>query len=662
MTALVIVESPGKLKKISAILGSGYVVKASVGHVRDLPKKELGVDLATFRPEYQATERGADVLKGLKAEVAKAEAVYIASDPDREGESIAWHLVDALKLKGAKRITFNEISEKAVKAAIAAPRGLDMALVHAADARRVLDRLIGWHVSPVLSDAAGEQLSAGRVQSPAVRLVVDRERAIKNFKPVNHFGVDLHFDGGEGGLKWKAAWDTKPHLSPGAECLLDAGLAVRVAEVRQVAVSSYEETETRSPPKAPFTTSALQQAASAALKMKPAATIKAAQSLYEAGKISYLRTDSPNLSDDGYADAVAAARGAAWPVAAARRTWQAKEGAQEGHVAISPTHCSEVEAGENEAERALYRLIRLHTLASVLDDAVYAVRTANLAGVEGQGAPVRFVARGKTLISKGWKAVYEAAEEPESDPIEDGSDNPVPKLAGRSSLTAASGAVIAKVTKAPGRFKQATLVKELERQGIGRPSTYAAILEHITTRGYISEDSKDFLHAEPAGEKVVDGLAGKCKFVDLNYTRLLEAALDDIAAGKAEFLPVVAAAHSILSAELAAVRSAGAPVVPCPVCAKPMKRIQRKDKTGFFWSCSGYPDCKHSQPDVDGKPGERQARVETPPADRVYFEVKFDDREKAKKAGLRWDGEAKKWFAPSQAAALAVKGFKRCSK
>lgn len=662
MSTLIIVESPGKTRKIRAILGAGYSVVASVGHVRDLPDEgEIGVEPPDFKPQYQPTERGKDVLKRLKADVAAADTVLLATDPDREGEAIAWHLADALHLKAPKRIAFQSITDKAVKAAIVSPRPLDMDLVHAQEARRVLDRLVGWIASPALSNATGQALSAGRVQSPAIRLVVERERAIRAFKPLRHYGVELAFDSAEGTTQWRAQWDTAPHRPAGQDRLLDEGLAARVAAVRAVAVTAFEDSETRSAPPAPFTTSTLQQAGEAKLALSPATTMELAQKLYEQGAITYHRTDAPNLSDEGYTAVAEYVRDAGLPLSPVRRSWKAKEGAQEAHEAIRPTHLDQAEAGETEQERALYRLIWARAVASQLADAVYAVRTVRLTGTTSTGEAAGFEARGKTLTDKGWKAVYDEPDEDApgqdaGDADDNQADNPVPAIAEGQAITAANGRVIAKTTKAPPRFKESTLIKELERLGIGRPSTYAAILKNITGRRYLAKSAKGFLSPEPPGEAVVDGLVTRCQFIELDYTRALEDALDAIAAGKASYLPVVAAAHGRLVAEVAGLAGAAASAHSCPTCGKPLRRRPGKAPGTYWWGCTGYPECKTTRPDDDGKPGEREP---IDPATLVYFSVPFAKREKAKKLGMRFDGQRRQWYAPDATIAKAAKAVFR---
>ncbi|HHK5839844.1 TPA: type I DNA topoisomerase [Serratia marcescens] len=603
MTTLVIVESPNKVSKISAILGDGYKVMASVGHVRDLPPKELGIEPPSFELTYQPTERGQGVLAKLKAAVAQADRVLLATDPDREGEAISWHLADALRLKNPERVTFTAITKEKILAAFAAPRPLDMQRVHAQEARRALDRIIGYRVSPALSDATGQRLGAGRVQSPAVRLVVDRERAIAAFKVTQHYGAELIFENDDS-TKWKAQWDTKPHLPEGENYLLDSALAKLAAAVRNVSVAEYEDSEKGRAPAAPFTTSTLQQAAGQRLKLKPKRTMELAQRLYEQGAITYHRTDAPNMDDEGRADIADYAQGAGLPLADKPRKWKAKEGAQEGHEAIRPTHAADLECGENDDERALYRLIWQRAVASQLADATYAVRTVRLSG-DAEGTPVSFKATGRTLLTPGWLAVYaDDAEDEDSEPDE-AANNPIPALAVGAGLVAADGRVLSKKTKPPVRFKEPTLVAEMERLGIGRPSTYAAILDNITTREYIVADKKGYLQPSSIGEVVRDGLVDRFAFIDLDYTRGLEEQLDQIAEGQADYLGVVSAAWAALDDELGKLESADLPVAhPCPTCSKPLRRI--KGQHGFFWACSDR-ECKTTLPDAKGKPGERKA-------------------------------------------------------
>jgi DNA topoisomerase-1 len=602
---LVIVESPGKVKKIQGFLGPDWKVAASVGHVRDLPERELGVSLPDFKADYAPTERGKEVLKRLAALVKEAEAVYLATDPDREGEAIAWHLQEALKIKKPLRVTYGSITESVVKAAIKAPRALDMALVSAQEARRVLDRLCGYLVSGPLSRAAGERLSAGRVQSPALRLVVEREKSILEFTPIAHFGAELVFAG-----DWKAVWDVKPWLPEGYDYLLDESLAAGAAALRSLTVEICEEKEVRAAPPAPFTTSGLQQAASNALKLAPKKTMELAQRLYESGAITYMRTDSPNLSDEAVAEIRAYARDKGLPLPAKPRVWKSKEGAQEAHEAIRPTHIEAEKAGENEEEKALYRLIRLRALASQLAEAVYEARILRLAAsLNGQKA--EFEARGRTLKEPGWKSLLQEDQTEDEGEVE--AENPVPLLKQGEAVTALDGRVISKNTRPPARYTEASLVRELENRGIGRPATFAAIVDTILRREYVRIEKRQLVPT-PLGEKAIELMTGMFSFADYGFTKDMENFLDGIAGGKAVYREVLAGAHERLQVELAAFASAHALVDrPRPElspfkckCGKPL--VRRSSARGPFFGCSGYPKCKklyqvleNGEPDFGGK-------------------------------------------------------------
>ena len=617
MKNLLIVESPGKVKKIQSFLGENWQVMASVGHVRDLPRDDLGVDESSFRPRYLATERGKSVIAKLAKAVQGADCVYLATDPDREGEAIAWHLTDALHLKQPRRVTYSEITEQAVKKALASPRGLDMDLVAAQEGRRVLDRLVGYKVSGPLSRAIGGKKSAGRVQSPALRLVVDREREIKAFVVTTHYGVNLIFDRVENITPgWVATWLVKDWLEPGQSYLLNKELATRIAtETRKVTVLNCEEAESRSAPPAPFTTSTLQQAASAALKISPKETMGLAQRLYEAGHITYMRTDSPNLSDEAVAVIQEYCRSQDWPVVAKPRHWKSKDGAQEAHEAIRPTHIDVEDAGETDREKALYALIRRRTLASQLADAVFDVRTVRLQADLISGRAPEFEAKGRSLKEPGWKVVMEKDEAAEE---ETEKENPVPHVQKGSQLMVGAGLVTVHKTKPPVRYTEASLIKALEERGIGRPSTYAAILENILTREYVCLEKRKLLPT-PEGEAVVEALSQCFGFLDFSYTRSMEERLDALATGKAHYVEVMRQFHSGLEGELKAFSAKTAH--PCPECGKPLRRITKKPgkdgRGGYdFWGCTGYPDCNASFANDGNKPGNRiEAKPKAPLSD-----------------------------------------------
>ncbi|MDR3176845.1 MAG: topoisomerase DNA-binding C4 zinc finger domain-containing protein, partial [Desulfovibrio sp.] len=432
------------------------------------------------------------------------------------------------------------------------------------------------------------------------------------FRSVTHYGAELTFEQVDNITDgWKAAWVTKAFLPEGTEYLTDKALAEKAAAIRSLDVLDCRESESRSAPPAPFTTSSLQQAASNALKFSPKRTMELAQRLYEAGAITYHRTDSPNLSQEAIEAIRVLAEEKGWPLPDAPRTWKAKAGAQEAHEAIRPVHAERESAGDSDDERALYALIRLRALASQLADAVYAVHVlrlgADLDGKEvdyisdrgatppvspqaraGQSPSAVFEARGRTLTAPGWKVLLqvdatdgEGGAEPE---------NPVPAMKAGGKVLALAGNVLTKNTKPAPRYTDAALVRELEKRGIGRPSTYASILDTIQTRGYVALE-KRFLVPTPLGETVIDALAGRFSFAEYSFTCDMEQALDDIASGKAEYRAVVGLAYEKLHGELAAFLKATGKT--CPKCGKHMVHRVKPGKGGYdFWGCSGWPDCK----------------------------------------------------------------------
>jgi len=625
MSNLMIIESPGKRKKLLEILaklqpGVQWRIEASVGHIRDLPSKGLaeghivtGIK-ADFTPTYELSERGAEIVGKLKKAVKEADYVYLATDPDREGESISWHLQQALGLKNPIRVSFNDISAPMVKAALAAPGKIDVPMVAAQEARRVLDRLVGYMVSPELWRQTGEKLSAGRVQSPAVYLVVARERERRAFKKTDHFGVRLNFADAKTG-NWRAEWQTLPDfVTKESPYFMDRNFAQQVAGIPRVRVVACDESEESRNPPAPFSTSTLQQAASNALRFNPKKAMTIAQSLYEQGHISYMRTDNPNIADDSMAALREAAESLGLEVVAERRVFKAKDGAQEGHPAITPTHWEVAEAGETDEERALYKLIRIRAMASQLLTARYSARTVKLTGENPvEGRTVEFETKGRTLIFDGWlKLLADDATEEKAEGDDD-SPNPIPKLEPGQLIDVATGELLQKTTKAPPRYTEASLVKALESEGIGRPATYAAIMDNIVGRAYV-EVEKRFLMPTQLGEQVVDALVGNFEFIELGFTSDLENDLDDIAKGKAHYRVVIQKLYSRLEKEIEAQKSKvptfvkEVEVFPCPVCKAPLRRIA-KGANGPFWGCTKHPECSTTLPDVGGRPGQKKPAV-----------------------------------------------------
>ncbi len=584
---LLIVESPGKIKKLQSILGADWKVSASVGHVRDLPRKELGVDIASFLPTYHATERGKEVLSKLKSLVVNSTEIYLATDPDREGEAIAWHLQDALKLKNPKRVSYTSITEKEVLDGIARARTIDMNLVKAQEARRVLDRLCGYLVSNPLGNIAGERLTAGRVQSPAVRLVVERERAITSFTSTTHYGVEFSFE-----TDFKAIWKTE-NFQNGEEYILDKSLAEKIANLKTFRVKEFTETEKKQSPPAPFTTSSLQQASSNSLKSSPKHTMELAQKLYENGHITYMRTDSPNLSSEAISEIFSYCDNNNLARIEKPRTFKSKENSQEAHEAIRPSHIEIEDITGSAEEKALYKLIRLRALASQLQDVVYTVRRVILQ-TEFEGKEVILEAQGKSLIFQGWKILFDK-DQAFCDEEEEESNN-IPKLAENSVQTVKLANVQTKKTKPLARYTQATLIRDLEKRGIGRPATYANILENIIGREYIKE-VKLKLEATAKGEKLIDLLLNNFSFLNLDFTKNMEDGLDKIADGKLDYFSLISENYKILITELDKFKQAKA--IACPNCQGYNLAHKFKAKAYDFFAC---PDCEATFDNKDGKP------------------------------------------------------------
>ena len=629
---LLIIEAPGKLKKLRPIMkkirpGEDWEVVATGGHIRDLPQSgqddtmiTTGV-LKTLRPVYEILPKSARNVSTIRKALKNATEVYIATDPDREGESIAWHIQQTLGIREYKRVTFNEITQTRVLEGLANARRIDGQLVASQECRRVLDRLVGYLVTQQLRRVMGQPTSAGRVQSPALYLVVLREREISNFKVIHHFGVELVFKDEASALTWTAVWQPVPDFaSKEHPYIQDGTLAARVAATRAVIVESCEDGKKRRPPPPPFISSTLQQAASVALKWDPDKTMQVAQRLYEQGVITYHRTDNPNLADEAMPDIQAVARRQGLDVVDERRTFKAADSAQEGHPAIAPTVWEDEVAGESAEEQALYKLIRIRALASQLADAIYDVRTAKLLAKGPDQRPLRFAATGSTVAYLGWMKLLQ-----KDDTEEEASDltkNPVPKLEPKQILSVHQAEVLNQKTKPPARFTKASLIKELERRGIGRPSTFSSIVKNITGKGLVVEEKRKLVPG-PLGVSTIAQLEGRFSFLELAFTSTLEKDLDRIARGEEQYGSVVAKFYQHLQNELGILqqaptvemaprsnRSTGtSPVASgdhvCGKCGMPLARRQKRGEGGYdFWGCTGYRQngCKVSYPNVKGRP------------------------------------------------------------
>jgi DNA topoisomerase-1 len=622
---LIIVESPTKAKTIKKFLPARYVVKASVGHVRDLPKSTLGVDVADgFTPRYLTIKGKGDIIKDLKAAAKGASDVYLATDPDREGEAIAWHLAELLKLEHPQRIELHEITREAALAALKDPHPIDMPRVNAQQARRILDRLVGYKISPLLWAKVRGGLSAGRVQSVAVRLIVDREREIRAFDAREYWSITAQLAAAGSPIVFPADL----HQVDGEKAEIvngeQAAAIVKALEGAQFRVASVKTRETRRNAAAPFTTSTLQQEASRKLKFRVRKTMQIAQALYEGvdlgrsegtqGLITYMRTDSTRIADS--------ARAAAREYIVGRfgetyhsggRQFKVKEGAQDAHEAIRPTsvlHTPESLAGVlKRDELRLYRLIWERFIASQMAPAVFDQTTVDIAATDR----FTFRATGSVLKFAGFTAVYE-----------EGTDAATGSADAAPTLTQAEKArpILPKMnegdvldpkaiepkqhfTEPPPRYTEATLVRALEENGIGRPSTYSAIVETIQARGYVEQLERRFAPTE-IGEAVNDLLVEHFKeIVDLKFTASMEGKLDALAEAGGDWAAtakVLGDFYEGFSRELAEAerklpkyeqRDEPTDEV-CVNCGKPM--VIKTGRFGRFMSCTGYPECKTTKP------------------------------------------------------------------
>ena len=599
---LVIVESPAKAKTIEKYLGKGFIVRASVGHIRDLPKSNKdAVDVAAgFVPRYLVVKEKQHIIDELHAAAGKADEVILATDPDREGEAIAWHLAESIGLKKPKRIVFHEITESAVQDALAHPRAIDMELVRAQEARRVLDRLFGYDLSGLIWKKVRYGLSAGRVQSPALRIIMEREREIRAFVPERFWVVsaDLSAQGrsepkadgsrthvsGEkpqqNGRSFATVCIEEPRSEQDAERILDA------AKKGPWSVKGVDESEVARSPKAPFTTSTLQQAASTRFGFSPSRTMRIAQKLYEAGYISYMRTDSTNLAKEAQENLLSVARSEFGETYVQARTFKTKaKSAQEAHEAIRPTDARKRDAGLGEEQKKLYGLIRARTLASQMADAK--MLRARITATVGGGTP-DFTANGSRVVFDGWLA---------ADPDARGEDVELPKVGSNDPLTLIEARSEGKETQPPSRYSEAGLVKELERRGIGRPSTYASTIKTLGDRGYVDKQGRTLIPTA-TGDVVSSFIEENFgDYVSDTFTAEMENELDEIAEGKREYEKTLKDFYGPFTKavkgkdKLAKITGMGdAPAeFPCPLCGGDME--YKLSRTGRFMSCKRFPGC-----------------------------------------------------------------------
>jgi DNA topoisomerase-1 len=609
MKILIIVESPTKARTLSQFLGKDYQIVSTMGHIRDLPAKKLAIDIKNdFQPEYVLLSNKREAITDIKNASKKAEKIFLATDPDREGEAIAYHVGEILPISTnttnkfqLQRISFHEITKKAVEKAISNPRQIDMALVNAQQARRILDRLVGYKLSPLLWFKIRKGLSAGRVQSPTVRLIVEREREIEKFVAEEYWEIWAELKKHLGGkLPDAPVFSAKLSKKNGETIKItdESGAEGLVKELEKAGyeVAEIVQREVRRQPSPPFITATLQQQAALRLGWTPKRTMQIAQRLYEQGLITYHRTDSTNLAEE----AIQAARkligekyGQNFLPEQARRYKTKTKMAQEAHEAIRPTEVKREGAGEGE-ELRLYTLIRKRFLASQMTEAVFDETKVQVLATSRVNHYL-LEALGQVMKFKGWLILYDSADKKEG-------EEELPELKKGDELDLVKIRPEQKFTQPPARYNEATLIKALEEYGIGRPSTYAPIISTIQDRQYVEKIEKRF-RPTPLGFAVNDFLVEYFSdIVDYQFTAEMEDDLDGIAEGKKEWVAVLKQFYQPFGEKVKAVAKV-AEKVPvqteatdenCPDCGAPL--VIRIGRFGKFLSCSKFPECKFTKP------------------------------------------------------------------
>ncbi len=619
-TDLVIVESPAKAKTIERYLGSGYKVVASMGHLRDLPKSTMGVDIEHgFEPDYQPVKGREDVIDKLRKASRKAGTVYLATDPDREGEAISWHLKELLDIPDdkARRVTFNEITKNVVQEGIAHPRDIDQDLVDAQQARRILDRIVGYKLSPLLWRKIRKGLSAGRVQSVATRMVLDREREISDFKPEEYWYLNAQLKTRKG-ESFKAVFHGTEKKKIELKSEAEVNAVADAVRGKPFTISAVTHGTKKRSPSPPFITSTLQQEASRRLGMTPRRTMSIAQQLYEGvdiegegtiGLITYMRTDSLRLSEDALAAAgqfITAHYGQEYYYGKPRR-YKTGSNAQDAHEAIRPSVPSltpeRVKKSLTGEQYRLYRLIWGRFTASQMANAVYDNITAD-AACEGY----IFRAYHSKIAFPGYTAVYEDNRDEEE---EEGGKKPLPELTEGQSVALEKLDGEQHFTAPPSRYSEATLIRALEEKGIGRPSTYAPTITTITAREYVVKEGK-YLKPTPLGETVTKLMEERFPdIVDVKFTARMEDTLDKVEEGQADWKGVLGEFYEGFAKDLDQAEEAlsGTRIkVPdevsaevCPNCGRNL--VVKSGRFGRFLACPGYPECSFTMPLVVEMPG-----------------------------------------------------------
>jgi DNA topoisomerase-1 len=622
--SLIIVESPAKARTLKRFLGGRFDVRASMGHVRDLPEREMAVDVeAGFRPHYVLVEDRKKTVGELRKAVKNERDVILASDPDREGEAIAWHLSEVLGLRSPKRIEFHEITSEAVSRALDNPREIDMRLVNAQQARRVVDRLVGYRLSPFLWSKVQKGISAGRVQSVALRLVVDREGEIRAFVPVESWTIDALLSRVDSDRTFKARLQGRSGDKDKLQLITEADAATVLADLRRpesagaYTVAGVEKKRRSKNPPPPYITSTLQQDASNRLRFNPRRTMRLAQNLYEGielgsegatGLITYMRTDSTRVAPEADARAKAWIKSELGEKYVGRpRSDRARPGAQDAHEAIRPTdprrRPEDVRQHLAPDQFRVYELIWRRFIASRMAAAVY-----DATQVEIHGGGYVFRATGTVLAFDGFYKVWERDRE-------EGEEEQLPPLEAGDELSLHDLLAEQHFTQPPPRYSEATLIKELEERGIGRPSTFAAIVSTVQERGYVEQRERR-LHPTPLGEAVnrimVDHFQ---EIVDDKYTAAMEERLDQVENGKVDWVPVVSDFYLPLERMLSAAEEAlpAETGETCPECGQG-QLVMKASRYGPFKGCSRYPACRYRQAVTpNGEPAAAKILDETCP-------------------------------------------------
>ena len=607
---LIIVESPAKAGTIKKFLGGSTKVVASMGHIRDLPKSKLGVNIENdFEPEYINIRGKGDLIKSLKEDAKKAKKVYLATDPDREGEAIAWHLANILGIdeKSKCRVTFNEITKDAVKESMKNPRGLDKGLIDAQQARRILDRIVGYKISPILWAKVRRGLSAGRVQSVAVKLIVDREEEIEKFIPEEYWNIVVEL------LKNKETFKAKLVGKEGKKIALKSKEEVeevlKTIKKAEYIVKEIKKAERKRTPAPPFTTSTMQQEASRKLGFTLKKTMSVAQGLYEGikveekgtvGLITYMRTDSTRISDVARVAAKKQIESIYGKEYYENRFYKTKDEAQDAHEAIRPTYIEltpeKIKASLTPDQYKLYNLIYNRFLASQMSQAIF-----DTISVDIDADKYNFRASGQTLRFKGFMALYVESKDKE----EKEEEGKIPELEQGEKLNKEKVDAIQSFTEPPARYTEASLVKALEEKGIGRPSTYSPTITTILERHYIEKEKKQLVPTELG--KVVNKLLVESftNVVSEEFTAEMEDKFDNIALGKQEWKKVIEEFYSPFKIDLEKANKELEHVeiveevsdIPCDICGRMM--VIKYGRFGKFLACPGYPECKNTKPFVE---------------------------------------------------------------